>query len=639
MTRELSRVSARSRLCSTSLPGGSLGLAIRSVVRLAFPMYACRFTPSVDTHLFAVIVSCGVALSTAAQPSGGPYGPVAQVYAVPTDAPHVYYVAPNGQPEAAGTVLAEPSTLESAVARATTGDVLVLRGGTYRTGNIRLNQGITFQPYRDEHPVWKGTLLATEWKALRDGLWRTSWRTLFPAQAADWWERDRWGRETPPYQFNNDMVFLEGERLHAVGWEGQLDAHSYYIDYATGQVYLAVDPTRRVVEITAYDNALTRTTQPINGRPSDRKGFTLRGVTLTQFAYRAIEVEGKEPEGLADPATFGKDVVGTSLENVAITHCSRVAGYFRGDHLTIRNCLISDTRTEGVYVLASADVLLERNIFRRNNIEAMKGYYPAAVKIFNQCYRAVCRDNLITDHPNSGGIWYDVGNVDGQFLNNWVEDTLQGFFFEISKGAVCAGNVFVDCDRGFYILNSANVQVYHNTFLNSPAVFERTERSALNDHFGWHPSTGPDVDKREGHIFVGNLLVADEHFTKPMVRFDQAKLLCGQLKTPQAAQIDGNVYIRAATSAPRPEFLLWAPANGESCKTEFASLDAFRSAQPDFEAHSLFSESVTGSIFRSPELNQLQLVHPIPSAVETPSSVRQLLNWPAQGPLNAGAFR
>ena len=72
-------------------------------------------------------------------------------------------------------------------------------------------------------------------------------------------------------------------------------------------------------------------------------------------------------------------------------------------------------------MIGSSDVLLERNIFRRNNVEQLTGYYPAAVKIFNQSRRVTCRDNLVIDNPNSNGIWYDVGNVDGVFVNNWVE--------------------------------------------------------------------------------------------------------------------------------------------------------------------------------------------------------------------------
>ena len=72
--------------------------------------------------------------------------------------------------------------------------------------------------------------------------------------------------------------------------------------------------------------------------------------------------------------------------------------------MTIRHSRVSETSTEGVYVIGSNDVLLEGNTFMRNNIEKITGYYPPAVKIFNQCYRAMCRDNLVIDQPNSNRI-------------------------------------------------------------------------------------------------------------------------------------------------------------------------------------------------------------------------------------------
>ncbi len=300
----------------------------------------------------------------------------------------------------------------------------------------------------------KGTRVATAWEPLRDRVWRTPWKTLFPARPADWWQRGREGMRTPLHRFNNDMVFVDGEMLQSAGWEGGLDERSYSIDYEGGYVYIGVDPAKHLVEITAFDSALIRTTRQVHGKASDGRGPTIRGLTLTQYAYRAIEIEGREADGPADPATFGKEVVGTTLEHVTISYCSRVAGYFHGDRLTIRHCLISDTSTEGIYIISSADCLLERNIFRRNNVERLTGYYPAAVKIFNQSYRVTCRDNLVIDQPYSNGIWYDVGNVDGVFVNNWIEGALDGFFFEISKGAIVAGNVFVRCDKGIRVLNS-----------------------------------------------------------------------------------------------------------------------------------------------------------------------------------------
>jgi parallel beta-helix repeat protein len=585
-----------------------------------------------------------------AQPSGGPYGPIPQSYPLPDKAGHVYYVAPDGRAEATGATLAQPTTLEAAIERVVSGDAIVMRGGTYRTGGLRLNQGVTWQPYADERPVLKGTRVATQWQALRNNVWRTPWTTLFPARPMGWWQRDREGMRTPLHRFNNDMVFVDGEMLKSVGWEGELDAHSFYVDYDAGRVYIGTDPANRLVEITAFDSAFVRTSGPCHGKASDHKGPTIKGLTFTQYAYRAIDIEGKKPAtlvseeptddpvGKAEPGTYGREVVGTTLENVTISFCSRVAGYFRGDGLVLRNSLISDTSTEGFYVIGSSDVLLERNIFRRNNVEELTGYYPAAVKIFNQSRRVTCRDNLVVDNPHSNGIWYDVGNVDGVFVNNWVEGAQDGFFFEISKGATVAGNVFVGCDKGIRVLNSSNVRVYHNTLVDSVASFERNERSAVGDHFAWHPSTGPDVDQREGHVFVGNLLVASESFRKALLRFEQPQALCDRLTRPQVREIDGNVYVRAGSGG---ALLAWSPAAGESCQVDLASLDDLRKLQPGFETRGRSFDDYGGALFQSPELHRYELARLLPglSAVDDlPAAVRVLLGWPEREPRTPGAY-
>ena len=587
-----------------------------------------------------------------AQPSGGPYGPIDQRYEIPKAA-HIYYVATDGKADSLGAMLGQPTTLETAIERVVTGDAIVMRGGVYRTGGLILNQGVSVQPYADERPILKGTQVATEWKALRNNVWRTSCTRLFPAAPLGWWRRDTEGMRTPLHRFNNDMVFVDGELLKSVGWEGELDAHSFYIDYQNGYVYIGADPANRLVEITAFDSALVRTSAPAHGRTSDRKGLVIRGITFTQYAYRALEVEGKkhftvadeptdEPVGLSDPATFGKEVVGTLLENVTITYCSRVAGYFRGDGLVIRNSLISDTGTEGIYVIGSSDVLLERNIIRRNNIRQLTGYYPAAVKIFNQTRRVTCRDNLVIDQPYSNGIWYDVGNRDGLIVNNWVEGASDGLFIEISRGMIVAGNVLVRCNKGLRVLNSADVRAYNNTFVDTPASFERNERSATNDHFGWHPSTGPDVDQREGHVFVNNLLVASDAYRLPLLRFEQPSSLCAKLPRPQAKQVNGNVYVRATTPGATPApFIVWSPAATDSCLSTLQSLDEFHKLVPAFEAGGQQLDRTPRSIFKAPDLDRYELLQALPGTPEgemLPTDVRKLLGWSEKESRSPGAY-
>lgn len=591
--------------------------------------------------LILILILFGLA-PIKAQPSGGPYGPINQTYELPKVSGKIYYVAPDGKTEQSGETLNSPTTIEAAIEKVQTGDAIILRGGIYRTGNLLLNQGITIQPYKDEKPVLKGTYIATEWQSQRYGLWTTKWTRLFPQKPADWWQRLREGKTTPLHKFNNDMVFVDGRFLQSAGWEGEVDENSFFIDYETGLVYIGFDPKGHTIEITAFDNALIRTTKDVHGKSSDKKGYAIKGITFTQYAYRALEVEGTEPEGISPEANHGKEVVGTTLENCTISFCSRVAGYFRGDHLTIRNCKVSDTSTEGIYVIASNDVLLEKNIFTRNNIERITGYYPAAVKIFNQSHRVTCKDNLVIDLPYSNGIWYDVGNVDGVFINNWVENvgnnksdyvknqlwpSDNGFFFEISKGAICAGNVFVNCDHGIMILNSSNVQIYNNTFVNSTACIGRNERSAAGDHFGWHPSTGPDVDKRDGHVFENNLLTGDENYNRPLLFVWQPAAICEKINNSQLKQIDYNMYVRASNV--KEPLILWSPANNPKCRAELESPEGINKLYPEFSTHSKYFSNYSGPLFKSKELGNYHLMQGFPGAneaAELPNEISKLLN-------------
>jgi parallel beta-helix repeat protein len=605
------------------------------------------------TGIFLFIVLSSSLLT--AQPSGGPYGPIRQAYELPKDARRIYYVAPDGQPEESGEFLGSPTTLETAIESVETGDAIIMRGGTYRTGNLILNQGIAIQPYADEQPVLKGTYVATEWKDLRNGLWTTSWDRLFPNRPAKWWHRQRHGKETPLYRFNNDMVFVDGKFLQAVGWEGEVDENTYYIDYDSGLVYIGVDPANRLVEITAFDAAIIRTTEECHGKIPDKKGPVIRGITFTQYAYRALEIEGTEPEGLSDEANQGKEVTGTTLEHCTFSFCSRVAAFLRGDKLTIRHCKVSDTSTEGIYIISSCDVLLEKNIFTRNNIERITGYYPAAVKIFNQSYRVTCRDNLVIDLPYSNGIWYDVGNVDGIFINNWVEGvgtserifskkrqwpSENGFFFEISKGVICAGNVFVNCDQGILILNSSDAQIYHNTFVNSTASIGRTPRTEEGDLFGWHASTGPDVDERDGHVFVNNLLTGDENFNRPLLFVWQMSSLCERLDKPMMKKLDYNVYVRDTDKTSEP-LIYWSPAMNENCQLSFESPKELNNQYPEFSANSKYFTNYKGPLFRSRELHNYQLLQGFPgskAASDLPDEVRKLLGYPKKGARFVGAY-
>jgi hypothetical protein len=596
---------------------------------------------------FITVILCVIFCSLPAmgQPSGGPYGPVPQTYDLPKDANKIYYVAPDGNTEAPGATLDKPSTIEEAIKRAVTGDAIILRGGLYRTGGLKFNQGITIQPYANEQPVLKGAKVADKWERIKDGLWKTTWPTLFPEKPANWWNAGRF-RDTPLHRFNNDMVFIDGRFLQSAGSREEVNENTYFIDYNDAAVYIGTDPAQRLVEITAFNEALTRTTRNINGRASDKKGPVLKGITFTQYAYRALEVEGKDPQGVSQESKHGKDIVGTVIENCTISFCSRVAAYLKGDKLVMRHCLISDTSTEGIYIIASNDVLLEKNIFRRNNIENISGYFPADVKIFNQSHRVTCKDNLVTDSPNSNGIWYDVGNVDGVFIDNLVENvgtignrntsdrfwpSNSGFFFEISKGAICAGNVFVNCDQGIRVLNCCNVRCFNNTLVNSTVFFGRDDRGERADHFGWHPQTAADVNSRDGHTFVNNLLVTDANYRGPLLVFWQPPMLCERLNKPQVKQLDYDVFVQQGQ--PNERLIQWSPSPEFNCQANYASPEDLHKAVPEFAANSRNFTDYHGPLFKDAEQGNYRLLEAFPAAktaAQLPHEISGLLETKAK---------
>ena len=321
----------------------------------------------------------------------------------------------------------------------------------------------------------------------------------------------------------------------------------------------------------------------------------------------------------------------------------------------MRHCKISNTSTEGIYIEASNDVLLEKNIFTKNNIERITGYFPAAVKIFNQSYRVTCRDNLVIDLPYSHGIWYDVGNVDGVFVDNWVEDVgimegefseepfwggYNGFFFEISKEAICAGNIFVNCRHGIYVLNSSGVHIYNNTLVNSPVIIGRTPRSAEGDHFGWHPSTGPDVDERYGHIFVNNLIAVDENYYDMLFIAFQTPDLCKKLNKPQLDKMDNNVYVQTPGNKSHP-LMLWSPTKSADCHEEIEVVSDLHKLHADFSDNSKNFVDYDGPLFKSWRLGKFELLSGFSGSragAKLPEEIRELLEISEEDIPFIGAF-
>ena len=589
---------------------------------------------------------------TGPEPNKSAYGPQDITWELPHITGTIHFVSPDGNPQSEGRDINSPTTIEAAVSRVVSGDAIVMRGGIYRTGNLTFNQGIIIQPYGNERPVLNGTLVATDWRPVSDSLWYTPWDRLFPGTPEPWWRAEREEQFTPLHRFNNDHVFIDGQFLQSVGSRDEVCKATFFVDYDAGRVYIGANPAGRLVEITAYRKAIFRTIADVHGKQCDGRGPIIRGLTITQYPDTMVHIDGYYPQGVSPETAHGKDVVGTVFEHTTFSKSLRIGVFAIGDSMVMRHCRIVDTNTEGLYVVASSYVLLERNIFENNNIERWTGFYPAAVKIFNQSHRVTCRGNLVINHPYSHGIWYDVGNEDGIFVNNWLENIgklerspddrtwpMNGFFFEISHRAICAGNVFMNCEQSLLVLNARGVEIHNNTFINSPVSFGRNSRGDEPDHFGWHPDTGPRVEERDGHTLFNNLFYMDGRNNRPMVGVWQPDYLCERLSQPQLLAMDGNLFIRKDTTS--VAWARWSPYANERCEAELFSPADLHALHPHMSAHCRYLPAHTEAVFTNLEQMDFRLIPNFAAqhrGLIIPQHVAQAVGWNGNNLNFVGAY-
>jgi parallel beta-helix repeat protein len=234
----------------------------------------------------------------------------------------------------------------------------------------------------------------------------------------------------------------------------------------------------------------------------------------------------------------------------------------------------------------------------------------------------------------------DFGNINRPYSKKHLWPCDAGFFFEISKGAICAGNIFVNCDHGIWVLNSSNVYITRNTLINSTVCIGRTDRVAEGDVFGWHADTGPRVDERDGHIFINNLHTANETFRRPLLNIWQPADLCKRLSKPIVKQLDYNIYVNSS-DIPLDPLIMWSPVKNDDCQLLFKSIKDLQKLHSKFSGHSQYYAEYFGPLFKSRELGNYQLLKSFPGstkAARLPDTILEILGKSKKDIQYAGAY-
>ncbi|UYZ63635.1 RICIN domain-containing protein [Hymenobacter weizhouensis] len=553
-----------------------------------------------------------------------------------------YFVSPQGSDQNPGTLAQPWRSFTHALTAAPSGATIVFRAGTYRpsptqTDRSRMgavNKRLTLQPYPHEQVWVKGSEEVTGWVA--DGTaWRhNNWPYSFGKNAGD--ENLEPGY---PQAFLRDMVFVDGRALAQVTRRQDVTAGTFYVDPAGRAIYLGDNPAGKTVESAAMERALW-----MGWGYTEAAGTVVRGLGFAHFTELAMEFAA--PNIVLENNTFVWNAsIGAQLLGSAPGSNSRAG--------TALNCIVrgntfSYNGRKGFDASMAHGLLLEDNTFTYNNIERFNGGWDAAGLKITGLDDMVFRRNRV-ENNYSMGLWMDIGVRRAQILHNTVlRNGIIGIFFEISDGALIAGNLCVgNGESGIQISNSANARIYHNTLVDNgrALVINETERpgAGKTEEYSGQGILLPNW-VTQGNVAKNNIL-ANGGTVRNLPSWQVQDVLdvfnwpLNPADPPMVTALDYNLYYR--TSATQPTALArWTEARTGDNR-ELPGLAALRQrVGVEANGRSLDNQPLT-ALFLDPAAGNYQLSPSSPArgaGQALPQEVAQALGVPTGVAVDIGAY-
>lgn len=373
-----------------------------------------------------------------------------------------YYVSTTGKDTNSGTSTSYPfRTIQRAVDTAIAGDIINVRGGTYREevsiyrGGGSAGKYVTLQGYQSEKPVLKGSELVTGWTLHSGRIWKkTSW----------------------PH--NSQQVFVDlrdGPSLKQIGMPssyyttyeypkplgsgvGSMVAGSFYYDRNQKVLYVWLpdgsSPNNHQIE------ASTKRRLLFMGRPY----IYIKNMAFRHSNSSAYIKQGSAVELSSNSVCDRCDIQYTDFAGLSM-------GYLQTGAQVI-NSTISNNGNSGINMPASYNFRVANNKINNNNTRNFYQFWHAGgIKVASKGYGKVEFNEI--GYNNGSGVWFDYANSGNQIIvrNNFIHNNgpvEAAIFMEASKNGLIYNNVITNNKRrGIYIAASSSMKVYNNTLYNT----------------------------------------------------------------------------------------------------------------------------------------------------------------------------
>ncbi|MFN8168668.1 MAG: right-handed parallel beta-helix repeat-containing protein [Candidatus Nanopelagicales bacterium] len=530
-------------------------------------------------------------------------------YAVPAGA---VFVATNGSDANAGSQAAPVATVSRAVALVASGGTVVLRGGTYHQGDLKITKSVTIQSFPGEVVWFDGARVVSGWVA--DGAaWRVDgWTAAFDhsptytAGAPD--------STTPGFSFVNaaypmaaypDMVWIDGAPLTQVASVAAVTAGKFFVDTVNQRLYVGSNPTGRKVEAADTSFALY-----MIGANTVLRGFGVRRYATSLPLMGTVRVVG----------------AGSVVENVVLADNATQGLYARANNLTLRHVTATGMGLLGVQANYADGLRVEGLRTTGNNVERFnRAPVSGGLKVTRS--RGITVVDSVISNNLGQGLWFDESVYDITITGNEANaNTGSGIVTELSEKVVIADNIANDNTiYGLYIINTGGVAIWNNTLSrNDRNIFLKQDARSQFDttavgHDPRQPLPDPTVPWLISNVTIRNNILDNAKGNAVLAVEDQTKTRTAE---QMAITSDDNVYLRASSTAPSWE-VVWSAGSGNGGNPYvYTTLAAFRTAKGQ-EARSVSSDN--GSACGTP----------VPAGLTT--QVAGLLGRPV-GDLHMGAY-
>jgi hypothetical protein len=452
-------------------------------------------------------------------------------YPIPAGA---VFVAPSGKDNAAGSAAAPYASLAHAIAAAPNNGTIVLRAGIYRESDVIASKVLTIQPYPNEAVIVRGSNVVTGFVATGTTWTLNNWTYQFPRQNP----RDVTGAN--PLANAPDQVFVDGAPLSQVGKAGAVAGRSFYVDYTAHQLVIGLNPAGHTIEAS---------TKMMGLHLEHATGSVIRGIQFDEFATPA------NSHGAVLDSSGG-----ATFENDIFCFNATAGLSVQGKGTLVTHDTFNDNGQLGLQGYQSDNIHVTYSEMRHNNTEGFDVHQEAGGMKLSSANDVLIDYNYF-DGNLGKGMWMDVASLRSTIVRNEAyANQNEGIQFEISTGAVIAGNVsWRNAGGGIRVIEAQHVDIYNNVLYQNG--------DAINVWEGSRPQNVADVTIRNNIIIDGAA-----KSTEMLDVWDTTRKKTG---AQMGVTTDADAFCRSTANKPA-QVVAWA--NGAAGQARYASVAAFSKA-------------------------------------------------------------